>query len=308
MPLRHRVADVQTGESFTLARCPECGLGITIDVPDDLAPHYGEQYVGGRHGFTAAMCDRRRIQIIDRVGTPPGKMDSVKLLDFGCGDGTFLAAAIRKGYRAIGVERFSSVAVDAGLPVKSSLEQASSEGPFDIVTMWHTLEHLTDPLEVVQRIGETMTDRGVLVIAVPDSGSLPARVFGRFWLHWDVPRHKYHFTSRSLKKLLTMRGFDVEWYRGSEFEYDLMGWASSGVDVAAAEPNLFFKRLTGRPTKTGFAGRTLSLIFGTILSLILAVPVGIAGQFGRGGTLIMIACPASSRLRFESETLERRIV
>ncbi|MGB7329410.1 MAG: class I SAM-dependent methyltransferase [Rubripirellula sp.] len=305
IPLRHQVRDAQTGDSFDIAGCPECGLGVTAGMPRDLDRYYGKEYVGQRHGFTASMCDRRRIRIIrglSRMSAP------AKLLDVGCGDGTFLAAAIQVGYAGIGVERFSSVAADAGLPVKSSLDQTAAESPFDIVTMWHVLEHLPNPAEVTKQVHGQIASDGVLVVAVPDFGSLPSKLFGRFWLHLDVPRHAYHFTSESLTKLLSDRDFDVEVFRGSEFEYDLLGWSSSAVDALGGEPNLLFKLLTRRPTKTGRFGRVAALLLGAALSVLVAVPVLIAGWLGRGGTLIAIARPKSANIRVMSEKLEGRIV
>ncbi|TWU57983.1 class I SAM-dependent methyltransferase [Rubripirellula reticaptiva] len=305
IPLRHQVRDAQTGEAFDIAGCPVCGLGVTAGMPNDLDQYYGKEYVGRRHGFTASMCDRRRIRIIRGLVQTSAP---AKLLDVGCGDGTFLGTAIQAGYAGIGVERFSSIAADAGLPVKASLDETASESPFDIVTMWHVLEHLPNPGEVTEQLRGQIADNGVLVIAVPDFGSLPSRLVGRFWLHLDVPRHAYHFTTESLTKLLSDRGFDVEFFRGSEFEYDLLGWSSSAIDALGGEPNLLFKLLTGRSTKTGRLGRIAALALGAVLSVLGAVPVLIAGWLGRGGTLIAIARPKSANIRVMSEKLEGRIV
>ncbi len=304
-PLWRSVVDAQTRETFSVARCSRCGFGATTDSPDNLDRYYGKEYVGGRHGFTASMCDQRRIRILNRV---IAKNASPKLLDMGCGDGTFLGEAIRRGYRATGIERFSGVAVEAGLPIRSSLEEASQDAPLDGVTMWHVLEHMTDPGTTIDQIRERIDDDGVLVIAVPDFGSLPARLFGRFWLHIDVPRHRFHFTGDSLMRLLSQRGFTVDRYRGSEFEYDVMGWSVSLQNALRWEPNLFFKLITGRTNRSGKWMRFASLVLGTIVSALVAVPVLIAGWIGHGGTLIVIARPTASRVRVESETLEGRIV
>lgn len=310
-PLWHSVIDAQSGEKFSIVRCCECGLGVTTspsdasDKLDSLDRYYGEQYVGGRHGFTASMCDRRRIRIIDRC--VPG-IQRPKLLDVGCGDGTLIAEAIRRGYRATGVERFSGVAADAGLPVRSSLRDAGQDAPHDCITMWHVLEHLTDLDDTITQVRKLISDDGVLIIAVPDFGSLPAKVFGRFWLHVDVPRHRFHFTDASLTRLLSRHRFSIDRYRGSEIEYDVMGWSGSLQNAIRWEPNLFFKLITGRTTRSGKLIQFASLILGTIFSAVVALPVLIAGWCGHGGTLILVCRPMVSPVRLDAETLEGRIV
>src|SRR5262245_60870125 len=92
------VRDPQTGEAFRIERCERCGLGQTLPQPLNLADYYGVHYHGGRHGVTDRMCMARRIRFVSRIAAPG------RLLDFGCGDGGFLARARTAGFDVVGVE------------------------------------------------------------------------------------------------------------------------------------------------------------------------------------------------------------
>src|SRR5580704_2258069 len=92
MPLTDHV----TGERFAIVRCASCGLGHTDPVPRDLSPYYAG-YHGGRHGPTASLCAARRARWL-RAATGRARG---RVLDVGCGDGTFLARVARDGYTPV---------------------------------------------------------------------------------------------------------------------------------------------------------------------------------------------------------------
>jgi 2-polyprenyl-3-methyl-5-hydroxy-6-metoxy-1,4-benzoquinol methylase len=112
-----------------------------------------------------------------------------RLLDIGCGEGTFLRAARKRGWEAIGTELNSAPARRLGLEVFNSLDECADRGPFDCVTLWHSLEHMPDPWAVIARIRRLVADHGLLLIAVPDFEGLQSKTFGASWLHLDMPRH-----------------------------------------------------------------------------------------------------------------------
>jgi SAM-dependent methyltransferase len=278
------VRDPQTREEFSILECTRCGLGHTSPQPGDLAKYYRD-YHGGRHGETASYCARRRVRILRQVAGSA----AAHLLDIGCGDGTFLLAARAAGWTVAGTEMNTAPARQAGLDVYSNISEARAHAPFDSITLWHTFEHLPDPRAMLGEIRSLLAPNGILIIAVPDAGGLQARTFGAKWFHLDVPRHLYHFTRSSLANLLRSEGFipSREWHQ--EFEYDLLGWSQSALNLLPGPPNLFFDLLRGFKPPVGKFASLAAWLSGSLLTAlsILLVPVGTFTR--RGGTLIIAA-------------------
>ncbi|MEM2916596.1 MAG: class I SAM-dependent methyltransferase [Candidatus Woesearchaeota archaeon] len=117
-----------------------------------------------------------------------------KILDVGCGNGSFLYKMRAAGMDAYGVELSAEGAKEAqrlGLDVKcGTLEQQKYPSKyFDVITLNHVLEHVADPVKTLQELGRILKQNGTLIIAVPNSRSLARFLFGRYWASLDVPRH-----------------------------------------------------------------------------------------------------------------------
>ena len=280
------VSDADEVSTFSIYKCSHCGLGATSPIPENLGDYYQTQYYGGRHGFTAKLCDRRRIRFVERhcKGQSRGKM-----LDVGCGDGSFLHTAKMLGWETWGVETHPKLAREKGLAVMDTLEDASQQSPFDCITLWHVLEHFRSPVEEIASVSKLLSPQGKLFFAVPNWGSLQSRWFGPRWLALDLPRHLFHFTEHSLNHLLSSHGFRCLETRHSEFEYDLMGWVQSTLNVFSRQNNLFFKIITGKKCDVSMPQRVVQMVGGSALSGIGLVPMLLASERGAGGTL-MLAC------------------
>lgn len=287
-----RVRDPQSTEHFAIVRCPACGLGHTTPEPEDLSGYYGPAYYGGRHSFTARYCTARRGRILRDSTRRPGK-----ILDIGCGDGSFLSAVEREGWSVTGTEMGGAAELSKkiGIDVRDSLEEARDRGPFDAITMWHTLEHFRDPKAIVAAVRGLLAEDGVFIVAVPDAAGLQATVFKEKWFHLDVPRHLYHFTRGSLDGLLQSSGFVVERWRHQELELDLFGWLQSALNTVFPMPNVLFQSLTGKPRTTGTTQLALSYALGTVLGPAAIAATALGTVTGRGGTLIAIARSADIR-------------
>ena len=136
-----------------------------------------------------------------------------RLLDVGCGPGKLLSDLREQGWKVYGVD-FSPVAVDyarsqRGLDVSlGDLFQAGyKDGFFDVVMFNHSLEHIYNPLETLKEAHRIMKPGGLLLISIPNAGGLEAKIFGKWWVHWDTPRHLYHFTKATMTRLVTSAGF-----------------------------------------------------------------------------------------------------
>jgi SAM-dependent methyltransferase len=231
---------------------------------------------------------KRRLRFIEQVAT---RTANRTLLDVGCGDGSFLVASARKGWMVTGTELNPQAARAKGLTVRERIDDLPPENHFDCITMWHTLEHMPDPVGMLKQLRTRLQPNGRLIVAVPDFGGFQARIFRSHWLHLDVPRHLYHFDGTSLAYCLAAAGFVIDRRWHQEFEYDLLGWAQSTLNWLLPKPNLFFDWLTGKRAAAGALLISLAVVLGGIVSILL-LPALLAGTLAkRGGTLIVGARP-----------------
>ena len=125
------------------------------------------------------------------------------LLDVGAGTGDFLKVAKEKGWQVHGMEpnkNAANLALEKGIDLKASLNDFEGK-QFDVVTLWHVLEHIPDLEETILKLAALVKPQGALIIAVPNFKSFDARYYGKFWAAYDVPRHLWHFSKESMKNL-----------------------------------------------------------------------------------------------------------
>jgi SAM-dependent methyltransferase len=277
------VRDTISREAFDILFCPTCRIGITNPRPDDLNLYYKVRYYGSRHSFTASLCVQRRKRLVARVASKPGR-----LLDIGCGDGSFLIAERNAGWRVFGTELHGTEQLP-GCPIFRRPADAAEHGPFDCITMWHVLEHVPEPLHCLNELRQMLAPGGVLLLAVPDFGGWQAKLFGRHWLHADVPRHLFHFTSDSLDKMLSVSGYQVtdRWHQ--EVEYDVFGWIQSALNSFRPTANVLFDSLAGRPARVSRT-EVYANYFAAMALAAPALAVTLISTSARcGGTLIVAA-------------------
>jgi SAM-dependent methyltransferase len=279
------VAEPETGDLFGIARCPACGLGTTIPAPVNLAPYYGERYYGGRHGITHRWCVWRRMRLVERTSN---SVVPRALADVGCGDGSFLRKARGAGWTVTGTEVDSRIAAP-GLEVVASLDELGPRAPFGCITLWHSLEHLRNPIETIGELAGMLAPGGALVIAVPDNGGYQARLFGRHWLHLDVPRHLYHFRLAPLRTALERAGLKVIRVEHQELEYDVFGWIQSALNRVMPQPNIHFDALTHRRRRVSRSLLALNVVLAALALLPAAAATLVSSRLGAGGTIVVAA-------------------
>ncbi len=201
-------------ETFNIVRCHTCGLLLTTPRPvlsaisgyyqsDDYISHSSSSkgIVNRLYLLARKYTLRRKTGLVKK--TAPG---AKSLLDYGSGTGDFLAAAGESGYRITGIEPDQTARKVAtrthGLELLDpgalhSMPAAS----FDVITLWHVLEHIHELDQTVKAFSRLLRPGGVLVAAVPNASSMDASWYGPGWAAWDVPRHLYHFTLEPVKKL-----------------------------------------------------------------------------------------------------------
>jgi 2-polyprenyl-3-methyl-5-hydroxy-6-metoxy-1,4-benzoquinol methylase len=200
-------------ELFTIQKCEICGLLFTNPRPgvNELGQYYkSNQYISHSnikkgivnriYHFIRSRNHRQKYKIITT------KKSSGEILDVGCATGEFLAYFKERGWMVTGIEpdpdarQFAMENNHIDVYNEEKLSELG-KGRFDVITLWHVLEHVSDLDQRMQELYFLLKDDGLLIIAVPNSKSYDAFHFGSFWAGYDVPRHLYHFNKSSILHL-----------------------------------------------------------------------------------------------------------
>jgi len=126
-----------------------------------------------------------------------------QILDIGAGTGDFLSVAIKDGWKTVGVEpseKAKSIAKSKGVSFVEKTSELESH-TFDVITMWHVLEHVPNLEEQIEELKRLLKPSGTLIVAVPNFKSYDAKHYGQFWAAYDVPIHFWHFSKSAIHKL-----------------------------------------------------------------------------------------------------------
>jgi SAM-dependent methyltransferase len=215
--------------------CTGCGAATTDPVPTEpqLEAAYAEWYRPSNGRFSGpgdALLRRSRAHLARRIDrlAPPGPV-----LDVGAGDGALLDALAARGRDAVGLERHSRRA-----DVRSE-ELSEVGGEWAAIVLWHSLEHLRDAGPALDRACALLASGGLLVIAMPNAGSLQARAFGESWFALDIPRHLVHVPATALVKRLHQRGMRVDRVSHMRGGQGLFGWLHGLVARASGHLDLY---------------------------------------------------------------------
>lgn len=210
-------------EQFSIRECKDCTLRFTSDIPsaNEIGAYYAsENYIS--HTDTRKGMVNRLYHLV-RKRTLGSKMKLViketgkqkgRLLDIGCGTGAFLNVLQTAGWETTGLEPDQLAREKANelyhiKPLAPGRLFELEKGQFDAVTMWHVLEHVHDLHGYIKRAGELLAPGGRLFIAVPNYTSYDATVYREHWAAYDVPRHLYHFSPASMKRLISTHGLQL---------------------------------------------------------------------------------------------------
>jgi SAM-dependent methyltransferase len=202
-------------------RCRECGVLQQSPVPADVSPFYERYPI---HARKSALYDALRRLVMSPVYYDPGRHPPGSvLLDYGCGDGGYLAWHRGKGFTLLGYEaspaQAARVASQLGIPVYADTGTLLRDhgGAVDAVTMHFALEHVTDLDAVFREAQALLRPGGTFHYVVPDPGSFEARLFGRKWHGLDPPRHVSFPDVGAARRLAGRHGFTVAAERAVAF-------------------------------------------------------------------------------------------
>ncbi len=208
---------------YEIWHCEDCSLRFTQDVPDmqHIGAYYkSEQYVS--HTDTQKGLINKLYHIV-RERTLKQKLNIIQqatglrqgaLLDIGAGVGAFAAQAKKSGWTITALEPDADARKVAlhkfGVEAMPSHELFNiQEKSFDAITLWHVLEHVHQLHAYVESFEKLLKDKGALIIAVPNYTSFDAQKYRQHWAAYDVPRHLYHFSPASMKKLMQLHNLQV---------------------------------------------------------------------------------------------------
>jgi len=210
-----------TGEHFNIYYCTHCGYRFTHPVPDlnTIGKYYKtEKYVS--HSDTKKGLFFKAYQFIKKINLR-NKFNLInlykkegKILDYGCGTGDFLSTFKKVNWNVYGIEpdddtrTYASTKNNINISTPGNINTFENQY-FDVITLWHVLEHIPDLNEKLAAIKRVLNTSGILVIAVPNSDSFDAKHYGKYWAAYDLPRHLHHFTPDTLSLLLEKHGFEI---------------------------------------------------------------------------------------------------
>lgn len=241
-----------TDELFDFYRCPACEAGFLHPPPDprQLERAYSHGYwwvAGGRPTGTAGRLEEKyrewvlldHVRVVERCFHVP----EPSVLDVGCGSGTFLSLLQRRTRAQVrglepSPEACAAIRERYGLDVtQGDIEGAEfPQGTFDVVTMFHVLEHLSRPRQAVEKVSRWLKPGGVLLLQTPNLASWQSALFGRRWTGIDIPRHVTGYTPRTLSMLFDMAGLEPSFSRHFSLRDSAPAIASSlfpGLDPVA---------------------------------------------------------------------------
>jgi SAM-dependent methyltransferase len=206
-------------EVFPIDECLNCGLRFTQNRPtaDEIGGYYDStNYASHDSGkktspFLKAYNLARDLMFGEKYKLiKQFKPEWKKVLDYGTGEGFFVEYLKQKGKNVVGIEPSEVARVNFKKRTSEDLypdiESVPGDARFDVITLWHVLEHIHTLRETMTRLVSHIENKGIMVIAVPNQKSKDAQVFGKEWAAWDVPRHLYHWDQKSIEHFMTSLG------------------------------------------------------------------------------------------------------
>ena len=212
-----------TQQSFSILHCTNCSVRFTSPLPnqDEIGQYYQfDEYISHTDVKEGWM---NRLYHIVRSKTLAQKTNWIQslftgykghLLDIGAGTGAFAHAMQQKSWKVTGLEPDAATRERAYENYKLHLQSTDiifelPVNEFDVITMWHVLEHVHALKPYLNQCFKSLKLHGRLIIAVPNYTSFDASYYKKYWAAYDLPRHLYHFSPKSMTILLNEMGFEI---------------------------------------------------------------------------------------------------
>ena len=282
--------DSFTGKKFDIYFCNHCHIGKTdLDNNFDLSSYYPENYYG-QDGKKFNILIEFIISIIHYLRSlfcyKLFDKSDVKLLDIGCGQGQFINFLKKKGWEVYGTE-FSSMSAkrakkkisNDSIFVSNDIDELKNINiNFNIITLWHVLEHLKNPKRLNDILDEKLINKGFVVIEVPNFNSLQCLIDKNNWILLECPRHVSHFTKKSLLNLFDKRKFNLIKTSTFSLEFGFYGMLQSLMNLFLPVPNYLFSLIRSKNAKISKIP-LIKKYLSFILTIILIIPLSFISIF-----------------------------
>lgn len=213
-----------TGELFDIYKCNECNFVFTQGIPDEKeigryydTPSYvshsntSKGFINKLYHIARSIMLRRKTGLVKKLTM----IRNGKLLDYGAGIGYFAKAMQDSGWQVTAIEKSSNARDFAKQNLKIEMQpeeylSSIKEKSFDVVTMWHVMEHIQNLHEYWDTLHHILDENGIAIIAVPNCSSYDADCYRENWAAYDVPRHLWHFTPSTIMEFGRKHGFILE--------------------------------------------------------------------------------------------------
>ncbi|MFN8887324.1 MAG: class I SAM-dependent methyltransferase [Cyclobacteriaceae bacterium] len=206
-------------ESFQIQRCANCQFVFTNPRPaaNAIGKYYqSDSYISHTDGGKGIV---DRVYVMARNFTLRWKERLVKkqqahgeLLDVGCGTGEFINHMKTADWQVTGMEPTETAREKASQKIQQRIhaDLESINHRFDVITLWHVLEHVHELDATVEKIKSLLKENGTIFIAVPNHESPDAKVYQSHWAAYDVPRHLWHFSKTTMQHLMNKHGMKIK--------------------------------------------------------------------------------------------------
>lgn len=214
-----------SNEIYELKKNTQFEMLVTVPVPKNLADYYkSELYISHTdskktlidkvYQFVKNITLKRKLSLVNKYLLCQDSISRPEknILDVGSGTGDFLKVCQNNCWNVFGTEPdlgARTIASKKGITLQEDLSKFENQ-KFEIITLWHVLEHVENLQEYVSVLNKLLTEKGRLIIAVPNYKSYDATYYKQFWAAFDVPRHLWHFSKTSIAKLFSLENIVVE--------------------------------------------------------------------------------------------------
>lgn len=256
-------------EDFNIQECKNCRFLFTSPRPEEknlnkyyVSDHYISHTDGNKSLFEKTYQIVKKISINKKFRFISSYIKKGSILDIGCGTGNLLYKFKSSGWQTKGVEPSKIARQKAiknyNLDINDSSNLSNIKEKFDIITMWHVLEHMPNLNDVLKNFNRLLNDNGKIIIAVPNPESYDAKHYKKYWAAYDLPIHFSHFTKNSISSLFEKHNFKLIKNKGMIFDSFYVSMLSEefkggSKNIIKATIIGLISNLIGKLTNKGFS-------------------------------------------------------